>query len=308
MITFPPLPTSEAKRKRVREQQAKTGKVRKKLASPRKVLLWVVLAGLVFGLLGLGEPIDLIVHTGRAIVNQRPASDNIVIVKIDDASLRSVGNWPWSRRTQAKLVDQLSSLGSRQIVYDIMFAFPTDPQSDGAFADALRRAGRVTIGVNLVNKPKNNALILPELQKHTKVADIFLPYSWDGRVHEIRYGVPSEEERIPSLSTAIAGLKVFPDGTYPLDYSVDPRTFSAVSAGDLIAGKVDPKLVKGKIALIGTTTDNLGDQFILPHYGRLGGVYIHALGAETLMRGRPFAFGWIPGLLLAIGFCALSVP
>ena len=45
--------------------------------------------------------------------------------------------------------------------------------------------------------------------------------------------------------------------------------------------------------------------FSSPGYGRTGGVYIHAIGAETLKRGEPLDLGWIPGFLLA--FAAISV-
>ena len=290
----------------MREQQARNGKVRNKPASPRKVLLWTLLAGLLFGLIGLGEPIDLVAHNGRSIVNQHPASDNIVIVKIDDASLRSIGNWPWPRRTQAKLVDQLSRMGARQIVYDVVFAYPTDAESDAIFADSLRRSGRVTLALPGPNQART-AHLLPAFTAHAKVADIFLHFGWDGRVREARYGRVRDGISTPSLSTALAGWKVFPDGTYPIDYSVDPKTFLSVSAGDVISGKVAPGLIAGKIALVGTTTDSLGDQFILPRYGRLGGVYIHALGGETLMRGRPIALGWVPGFLIAAFACALAM-
>jgi CHASE2 domain-containing sensor protein len=124
------------KRTRVPEPRTPSGKTRKKPASPRKVLLWVALAGILFGLLGLGEPIDLLAHTMRAVVNQRSSSNNIIIIKIDDASLRKVGNWPWSREAQAKLVDRLSAAGARQILYDVIFSYANDPKGDAAFADA----------------------------------------------------------------------------------------------------------------------------------------------------------------------------
>ena len=287
------------------EPRTPSGKTRKKPASPRKVLLWVALAGILFGLIGLGEPIDLLAHTMRAVVNQRSSSNNIVIIKIDDASLRKVGNWPWSREAQARLVDRLSAAGARQIVYDIIFSYANDPKGDAAFADALKRSGRVTLVVP--NTGKTSTKVLPAFRQVAKVADGTLRYSWDGRVYDMFYGKSVDGSRIPSLSTAAAGWKVYPDGSYPLDYSVDPATFQSVSAGDVIQGRFDPKLVAGKVAMIGTTTDSLGDQFILPRYGRIGGVYIHALGAETLMRGRPMAFGWIPPLMLALMVCAMVI-
>ncbi|MEO6247393.1 MAG: EAL domain-containing protein [Sphingomicrobium sp.] len=290
----------------MRKEKASSVKNRKEPASPRKLLLSIVLAGLMFGLLGLGEPIDLLAHIGRSILNQRAATDNIVIVKIDDASLHSVGNWPWSRRTQATLVNELSRLGARQIVYDVVFAYATDAKSDALFADALRRSGRVTLGISRQSK-SGEAEILPAFSAHTRLADITLKYSWDGRVHDIFYASDKDGVRTPGISTALAGWKVPPSGTYPLDASIDPKTFLSVSAGDVINGRIDAKLISGKVALIGTTTDMLGDQFMLPRYGRIGGVYIHALGGETLIRGRPLALGWVPALLIACLVCAIAI-
>ena len=290
----------------MRKHQATTGDVRKKPASPKKVMAWVVVAGLIIGLLGLGEPIDLLAHNFRSIVNQRPASDNIVIVKIDDASLRSVGNWPWPRSVQAKMVDQLTRLGARQIVFDLMFPYAGDPMSDSAFAEAIKRSGRVTVGVSTSANPTR--LVLPEIGEHAKIAETYLEYGWDGRVHYGRFSNEIGGKKIPSLATSIAGLKAYPqDGTFPLDPSVNPRSFASISAGDLLTGKFDPKLFRGKIALIGTTTDTLGDQFILPHFGRMGGVYIHAVSGETLLRGLPLALGWAPAFLIALLTCGTAL-
>ncbi|MEO5640316.1 MAG: EAL domain-containing protein [Sphingomicrobium sp.] len=280
-----------------------TTKPRRKRATPRQILLWTMVIGTLLALVGLGEPIDLLAHNMRAVVNQRPASDNIVIVKIDDKSLRTVGNWPWSRAVQARLVDRLSALGARQIVYDVMFAFPSDAAGDAAFSDALKRSGRVTLGVNAFGQSSTDRLVLPAFGKNAKVGDVALHYSWDSRVHEIAYSREVGPIRVPGLATSLAGWKIYPFGNYPLDYSVDPSSFQSVSAADVISGTVDPTLLAGRVALIGTTTDTLGDQFVLPRYGRMGGVYIHALGAETLMRGRPMALGWLPGLFIA-GFTA----
>ena len=282
----------------MRDGDAMTVKERKKPAAPRRVLLWTLLAGLVFGLIGLGLPLDVAMRAGRTVVNQHPASSNIVIVKIDDESLRRIGNWPWPRAAQAKLVDELSRLGARQIIYDVMFTFRGDPAGDAAFADALRRSGRVTLGVK-VSPTGKTQLPLPDFAAHAKIADVFLSYDFDTRVHEMNYSSTIGDQVVPALATSIAGWKIFPSGHYPMDYSVDPRTFATVSAADLINHKISAAQISGKVALIGTTTDSIGDQFILPRHGRMGGVYIHAIAAENLMKGIPTDFGWIPAYLLA---------
>jgi adenylate cyclase len=43
------------------------------------------------------------------------------IVDIDEASLKQLGQWPWSRITLAKIVDRLHGLGAAAIAFDIVF-------------------------------------------------------------------------------------------------------------------------------------------------------------------------------------------
>ncbi len=46
------------------------------------------------------------------------------VVDIDEASLAALGQWPWSRETMAKLVDELHALGAASIAFDIVFPEP----------------------------------------------------------------------------------------------------------------------------------------------------------------------------------------
>lgn len=46
----------------------------------------------------------------------------VVLVDIDERSLREVGGWPWSRSTMAELASRLNSAGVRVQAYDITFA------------------------------------------------------------------------------------------------------------------------------------------------------------------------------------------
>lgn len=51
-----------------------------------------------------------------------PKSDNVVIVDIDEKSLKEYGQWPWSRNIFAKLLYKLSDAGAGIIGLDIVFA------------------------------------------------------------------------------------------------------------------------------------------------------------------------------------------
>jgi CHASE2 domain-containing sensor protein len=79
----------------------------------------------------------------------RAPADDIVIVAVDEQSLREMGRWPWSRRTHAELVRTLGAAGAKAIAMDIVFAEPdaTDPAADAELADALARNGRVVLPV-----------------------------------------------------------------------------------------------------------------------------------------------------------------
>jgi adenylate cyclase len=52
----------------------------------------------------------------------KPAGQNVVILGIDDDSLKAVGRWPWSRDDMARLVSAVQAAGPRVIVLDIIFA------------------------------------------------------------------------------------------------------------------------------------------------------------------------------------------
>jgi len=50
-----------------------------------------------------------------------PASDDIVIVDIDEKSLRKLGQWPWPRIHMAKILENLSEAEAAVIGLDIVF-------------------------------------------------------------------------------------------------------------------------------------------------------------------------------------------
>ena len=69
----------------------------------------------------------------------------------------------------------------------------------------------------------------------------------------------------------------------------------------MLDGHTAPDALRGKHVLIGVDTDVIGDRFFIPGYGRTGGVYVHAIGAETLRSGNPAHLGWFIPFLLALG-------
>jgi len=64
----------------------------------------------------------------------------VVVVDIDEASIREVGQWPWARNEIAAIVDRLRELGAATIAFDIVFSEP-DRTSVATAAEMLTRAG-----------------------------------------------------------------------------------------------------------------------------------------------------------------------
>jgi adenylate cyclase len=52
----------------------------------------------------------------------RPASGDVVIVAIDERSVREEGRWPWSRARVARLVERLGEGGVRAVGLDVLFS------------------------------------------------------------------------------------------------------------------------------------------------------------------------------------------
>jgi EAL domain-containing protein (putative c-di-GMP-specific phosphodiesterase class I) len=112
---------------------------------------------------------------------------------------------------------------------------------------------------------------------------------------------------LPSLSAAIAGSSDARAGDYRLDYSIDPKTVPYVRASDLLAGRIQPDLLKGKQVVVGAFTDQIGKEYWIPGRGRMASAMVHILGAETLSRGVPLDLGFLPAWLLGLVIAGVAV-
>ena len=77
-------------------------------------------------------------------------SDDIVIVAIDETSFSAFETqWPWPRELHGMLVERLVEEGARDIIFDVVFAEPSEPESDGYFAEAISSAKNVILASDL---------------------------------------------------------------------------------------------------------------------------------------------------------------
>ncbi|HVX98866.1 MAG TPA: adenylate/guanylate cyclase domain-containing protein [Pseudorhodoplanes sp.] len=90
----------------------------------------------------------------------------VVIVDIDEASLRELGQWPWPRTLVADLVTKLSEMGSAGIAFDVIFA-EEDRLSPARAADSFRNIDDETLQ-KLRSMPSNDQ-IMAEAMRPAKV-------------------------------------------------------------------------------------------------------------------------------------------
>ncbi len=254
-------------------------------ASPWKLLLWTAVAELVFGLIGFGEIAEDWLRVARNRLHWHHASGNIVLVKIDDESLRAAGRWPWPRRDMGQITDALTNAGAKRIFFDLTFYERTNATDDQMFADALRRSGRVYLAVRPRTGPdrewQDASSTLPEFAKYATPGGISVHYNYQNAVWELPYTITSGSKPLPSYAAELGGGNGAPGTSFKLDYSIDPASIPTISASKLLRGKFDPKLVRGKDIVIGWTSEVLGDQYFIPGTGKMGGAYVHIIGAET---------------------------
>lgn len=279
---------------------------------PWKLLLWTAVAGLIFGLIGFGEVAEDWLRVARNSLHKHKASGDIALIMIDDKSLHEYGNWPWPRRYDAALVDRLSADGAKGIYFDVNFSFPSNPKDDAAFADSIRRSGRVTLLARSKIGPSGSSVRmdappLPAFARHSGLAVASVPYNYQNAVWKAPFAAKIDGKVVPSFAAALAGISGPPDVLFPVDYSTDVRTIPSYSAGDVLSGRIGRQALAGKKVMIGIGTDIIGDSYFIPGYGKAFGVHVHALGAETLKAGSPLDLGWFAGFLLALGAAAMAL-
>ncbi|PLZ01702.1 histidine kinase [Burkholderia sp. WAC0059] len=269
---------------------------------------------------------DHLVYDVWLRLHPRAVSPDIVVVDIDNASVAALGRWPWPRSIHAKLVDRLADDGAAAIVYDVLF---TEPSPDDAqFARALaRRPSFLPVLLEPADETGRRDVVLPVASLGAAAAGrghINLEVDGDGVVRSVALFEGDDRSRWPQLMLSV--WRAVRSGAVPVGTSgaAVRRTLAATTAGgadsearvlipfsgraesyrhfsfaDVLAGRVPPDQLRGRVVLVGATASGLYDRFSTPLSGDLGpmpGVYIHANVLDMLLNGtaiEPAAPHWV---------------
>ncbi len=233
--------------------------------------------------------------------------DRILIIGIDEQDLQQIEKWPVPDQVMAKLLTKLDSYQPRVIGLDIYRDLPVEPGNQ-QLQQVMRRLPNL-IGIERLPEPQSAAVrppaILAEknqvgfnnvlLDSDGKVRRNLLYQHINGQPHTsfslqvaIAYlqkqGVTpeaaAENPRFLQLGTGVFHQFQGNDGAYIradergyqilADFQGVPGSFRTVSMRDVMAGKVEPELIKDKIVLIGSTATSLRDFFATSHSVGLG--------------------------------------
>ncbi|HEV2614800.1 MAG TPA: CHASE2 domain-containing protein [Gammaproteobacteria bacterium] len=120
----------------------------------------------------LGRLEDLVydVRLNASLPARAVPKNPIVVIDIDEKSVREIGRWPWSRDKLAQLVEKLYAQGATVIAFDMLFSEPEGNQTcgvgtnqDTVFQKVLEEGkGKVVLGSFLSNEHEISIGQLPK--------------------------------------------------------------------------------------------------------------------------------------------------
>lgn len=242
---------------------------------------------------------DLTLYDLFSTVFYQNPSDEVLIIAIDELSLREYGRWPWPRRVHADLINKLTRGGVRAVGYDVIFseANQADPEDDQALAKALDRSGKVVLPVFhekvVGGGPLQLTLPLPALARAAAgLGHVDAQLDPDGVVRRALLQSGFSGKQYPALVLAMLQLAAkttvltpqrtavkpldlggrilrrYGDNPVYVSFTSPPGHFPAISFADFLQADYPADAVKGKLVLVGVTALGLGDSLPTPVSGK----------------------------------------
>jgi CHASE2 domain-containing sensor protein/signal transduction histidine kinase len=276
----------------------------------RRLARWLIVAALTgLALAGLtASPLttrlDDILYDRLVRASARPVDPSILIVGVDERSLRELGAWPWSRARHAQMIDRLTQAGAKAIVYDVLFSQPApNPDDDAALASAIARSGKVYLP-QFLEAPQQDgappARVGPTPQIAEGAAGVGLAHVLFDADGVVRRMAPFEAEGpvlAPDLMTVVhRATKAFdaPDATRGdapsllIPFAGPPDRYRQIAFSSVLAGEIPPEMIAGRTVFVGLTAPGLGPSFptpVTPDAASMTGVQLQASVLDGLRGG-----------------------
>ena len=261
---------------------------------------------------------DRLVQESALDLVRPKASDDIVIVSIDQRSLEAIGPWPWRRAIHAEAIRRIAQSNPRCIGLDVLLdgVDAKNPWDDMLLADRIHHAGCVVLPMALeMGRGQVQKELLPPpviMSAAAGLGHAHLALDDDGVVQGIYEGEGFPGREWPSFSGALAqagkGIAVTPQppaSSGPADSTpIGPwsrrdhdavvmpgagSSFRTVSYIDVLRGDVPEDAFRNRYVLIGATDNTLADLYASPapmQYGLVPGVEFFAARLQGELAGQ----------------------
>lgn len=271
---------------------------------------------------------DTILQTGRVV------DPSIIIIGIDDESLKKLGRWQdWKRTYFADIINKLAKAEPAVIGVDIAFSDKSgNPEDDVALVNAVRNFDRVVVPVKGVfgepgirpialeepfDELRNAAFTghintIPDPDKIVRRSFDYFEYnnqkisSFASEIYKIY--LKSSYQEIPNHS-----ISLDQQNSFLINFVGKPGDFEYYSFYKVLNGDIPADYFAGKIILIGPYSYGMLDQYVTPtdYKQSMNGVEIHANIIQNFLEGNfkrnaspvvNIALVVIPGMLSFIVF------
>lgn len=226
----------------------------------------------------------------------------IVLVGIDDRSLKELGAWPWNRDIIAKAIDNISAAKASVVGVDIVFF--EKRSGDDVLQNSLNNSKIPIVLGNKILEGQENRTIF-EAPKVTQAFTNISP-DLDGKVRQTKFYESLDSKCIPSLAFEISkqyfrhknelscldtqslgpNLKL----NQIVDFNYSTTKFRSVSFSDLYNDKINQNELTGKIVLIGVTASDIKssvtDNFVGINGQNISGIELNANIINSILQNR----------------------
>lgn len=254
----------------------------------------------------------------KGTMSQQPHED-IVVIGIDEQSIKEVGPYPWDRKVYAQLIQKLEQGGAKVIAFDIELYTESDkPESDQALAEELAKHKNIIL--------PSHALVEGEFNRSTTVragewmeargvqqpipifkdsvhrAHINATFDTDGVVRSNWLQIHTPEGLFPSMGLAMAQLaganvdrylnlpmlKDRPKSEMLIRWDAKEFDFETIPFNNVLQGKVPPATFKDRLILVGYVAPG-SDEGITPIENHMHMVYAHANILNQILKDQVIA-------------------
>lgn len=242
--------------------------------------------------------------------------EDIIIIGIDEDSLKEIGKFPWDRQTYIPFLQQTAA--AKVVAFDIMFSTESaEPESDLLFAEALKKHGKVILATSPITETdlKKSMVLkpgqplqpyglnkpIPILADPVRLGHIYRDKDTDGVTRRTQLLMEAPEQPIYSLAYEVVTMygvdaseflesepnteqqSRSPRTEQLIRYNADSSEFFNIPFNQV--DEMDPEMFEDRIVLVGITAAG-EDVGTTPVDNAMYLVYAHANIIDQLLNGE----------------------